>query len=121
MKPKRKSVYRSRNATLRALFERAGDPRKVICVPLDYAKRKHVALVCDGHGDILKDAFPVENNPAGVAWLIEQIRATARHRKIPKNQIFLGGEDEPAYVDGVSPRMVTFDRLMGLMGSVLAW
>lgn len=97
-KPKRKSVYRSQNATLRALFERAGDPRKVICVPLDYAKRKHVALVCDGHGDILKGAFPVENNPAGVAWLIEQIAATARHRKIPKNQIFLGGEDEPAYV-----------------------
>ena len=97
-KPKRKSVYRSQNATLRALFERAGDPRKVICVPLDYAKRKHVALVCDGHGDILKAAFPVENNPAGVAWLIEQISATARHRKIPKNQIFLGGEDEPAYV-----------------------
>lgn len=97
-KPKRKSVYRSQNATLRALFERAGDPRKVICVPLDYAKRKHVALVCDGHGDILKGAFPVENNPAGVAWLIEQISATARHRKIPKNQIFLGGEDEPAYV-----------------------
>ena len=98
LKPKRKSVYRSQNATLRALFERAGDPRKVICVPLDYAKRKHVALVCDGHGDILKVAFPVENNPAGVAWLIEQIAATARHRKIPKNQIFLGGEDEPAYV-----------------------
>jgi len=55
-------------------------------------------LLCDGHGNILKGAFPVENNPAGVAWLIEQITATARHRKIPKNQIFLGGEDEPAYV-----------------------
>jgi len=97
-KPKRKSVYRSQNTSLRVLFERAGDPRKVICVALDYAKRKHVALVCDGHGDILKGAFPVENNPAGVAWLIEQISATARHRKIPNNQIFLGGEDEPAYV-----------------------
>ena len=97
-KPKRKSVYRSQNAALRALFERAGDPRKVICVPLDYAKRKHVAFVCDGHGDILKGAFPVENTPAGVAHLIEQISATARHRKIPNNQIFLGGEDEPAYV-----------------------
>ena len=36
-KPKRKSVYRSQNATLRALFERAGEPSKVLCVPLDYA------------------------------------------------------------------------------------
>jgi len=97
-KPKRNSVYQSQNASLRALFERAGDPRKILCVALDYAKRKHVALICDGHGDILKSAFPVENNPDGIAFLIEQISATARHRKIPKNQIFLGGEDEPAYV-----------------------
>lgn len=92
------SVYRNQNALIRAVFERAGDPRKVLCVALDYAKRKHVALICDGHGDILKAAFPVENNAAGIDFLIEQISATARRRKIPQNQIFLGGEDEPAYV-----------------------
>lgn len=95
---KTKSIYRSQNVSLRAVFERAGDPRKVLCVALDYAKRKHVALICDGHGDVLKASFPVENNPEGIAFLIEQISATARRRKIPKNQIFLGGEDEPAYV-----------------------
>jgi transposase len=100
-----KSVYRSQNVSLRALFERAGDPRKILCVALDYAKRKHVALICDGHGDILKSAFPVENNVAGIAFLIEQISATARRRKIPKNQIFLGGEDEPAYVANFTAAM----------------
>lgn len=92
------SVYRNQNAHVRAVFERAGEGRKVLCVALDYAKHKHVALICDGNGDILKAAFPVENNAAGVAFLIEQISATARRRKIPKNQIFLGGEDEAAYV-----------------------
>ena len=92
------SIYRNQNALLRAVFERAGDPRKVLCVSLDYAKRKHVALICDGHGDVLKASFPVENSAEGIAFLIEQISATARRRKIPKNQIFLGGEDEPAYV-----------------------
>lgn len=92
------SVYRNQNALIRAVFDRAADPRKVLCVALDYAKRKHVALVCDGHGDILKAAFPVENNTAGIDFLIEEVTATARRRKIPKNQIFLGGEDEPAYV-----------------------
>ena len=99
-KPTRKiqSVYRNQNAIVRAIFERAGDPRKVLCVALDYAKRKHVALICDGHGDILKAAFPVENNAAGIAHLIKEISATARRRKIPKDQIFLGGEDEAAYV-----------------------
>ena len=99
-KPSRKiqSVYRNQNALVRAVFERAGDARKVLCVALDYAKRKHVALICDGHGDVLKASFPVENNAAGITHLIKEITATARHRKIPKDQIFLGGEDEAAYV-----------------------
>ena len=99
-KPSRKtqSVYRNQNALVRAVFERAGDARKVLCVALDYAKRKHVALICDGHGDVLKSSFPVENNAAGIAHLIKEITATARSRKIPKDQIFLGGEDEAAYI-----------------------
>jgi hypothetical protein len=96
--PQSQSVYRNQSILIRALFERAGDPRKVLCVSLDYAKRKHLALVCDGHGDILKAAFPVENNPAGIAFLIEQISATARRRNIPQNQIFFGGEDQASYV-----------------------
>lgn len=104
MKPSNKdskpcpSIYSNQDASLRALFERAGDARKVLCVAMDYAKRKHVAMICDGHGDVLKKPFAVENNPQGVAFLIEQISATARHRKIPQAQIFLGGEDEPSYV-----------------------
>lgn len=96
--PRSSSVYRNQNAQVRAIFERAGSARKVLCVALDYAKSKHVALICDGSGDILKSAFPVENNLAGVSWLIEQIAATARRRKITKDCIYLGGEDEAPYV-----------------------
>lgn len=92
------SVYRNQNSLIRTLFERAGDARKVLCVALDYAKRKHLALICDGNGDVLKSSFPVENNTAGIEYLLKEISATARHRKIPQNQIFLGGEDEAAYV-----------------------
>ena len=100
MKSSRKtqSVYRNQNALVRAVFERAGDARKVLCVALDYAKRKHVALICDGHGDVLKAAFPGDNNAAGLAHLIQDISAAARRRKIPKDQIFIGGEDEATYV-----------------------
>ena len=117
-KPTRKiqSVYRNQNAIVRAIFERAGDARKVLCVALDYAKRKHVALICDGHGDILKAAFPVENNAAGIAHLIKEISATARRRKIPKDQIFLGG------VNGVSPRGLTISLLLPLdRSTILTW
>jgi transcription elongation GreA/GreB family factor len=51
-------------------------------------------LICDGNGDVLKSSFPVENNAAGIEHLLKEISATARHREIPQEQIFLGGEDE---------------------------
>lgn len=92
------SIYRNQNALLRTLFERAADPRKVLCVALDYAKHKHVALCCDGNGEILKAPFAVDNTTEGVAFLIDQISVTARRCKIPKCNIFLGGEDEASYV-----------------------
>lgn len=93
-----KSIYRNQNSLLRAIFDRSGDPRRVLCVALDYAKAKHMALLCDGPGEILRKPFAVENSPAGVAFLIEQIKATASRRKIAKSNIFLGGEDAPSYV-----------------------
>ena len=119
-KSKSVSVYRNQNANIRAVFERAGSPRNVLCVALDYAKRKHVALVCDGHGDILKATFPVENNADGVAYLINQIESTARHRKIPRNQIFIGGEDEPAYVANFTAALRAKDYLVARVSAAMA-
>lgn len=92
------SIYRQQNEQIRILFNQADSPRKVLCIALDYAKHKHVALICDGNGEILKKAFPVINSVEGLAFLIEQVSATARRRSIPKTQIFFGGEDEPSYV-----------------------
>lgn len=96
---KQSSIYRNQSSCIRAIFDRAQSSRKVLCVALDYAKTKHVALICDGNGEILKKPFPVENSPEGVSFLLDQIAATARRRKIPDQQIFLGGEDTPSYVD----------------------
>jgi hypothetical protein len=59
---KTQSVYRKQNVLVRAVFERAGDARKVLCVAIGHAKRKHVARIRDGNGDVLKGSFPVENN-----------------------------------------------------------
>ena len=41
-------------------FKKASDPQKVLCVALAYAKRKHVDLICDGNGGVLKPSFPVD-------------------------------------------------------------
>lgn len=113
-KPSRKiqSVYRNSNALVRAVFERAGDARKVVRVALDYAKRKHVGLICDDHGVVLKASFPVENNAAGIAPLIKEVITTARRRKIPKDQIFFGGEDEAAYIANFTEALHAKDYLV---------
>ena len=54
---------------------------------LGVVEGKHVALICDGNGDILKAALPVENNPAGIDFLIKEVSATARRRKIPRKAV----------------------------------
>ncbi len=94
-----KSIYKTQCPQLQAIFEQAKSPEKIICVAVDYAKSKHVALVCDGTGDILKQPFTVFNSLEGVSFLTEQIDATARRRKIPRKHIFIGGEDFPSYVE----------------------
>jgi len=94
---KSRSIYRSQCDEIAAIFDTARSPAKVLCVALDFAKTTHVALICDGHGDILKQSIPVHNTGEGVAFLIDQINASARRRKIPRKHIFIGGEDIPNY------------------------
>jgi len=96
---RRRSIYRSQDSRIGAMFEIAGSPKKVVCFALDYAKTKHVALICDGNGDVLKGAFPVDNSREGVAYLLKELAVTMRRRKVPKSQVFIGGEDMPAYVE----------------------
>lgn len=94
-----KSVYHHQNSDLRNIFSAAKSYHKILCVAVDFAKRKHVALICDGHGDILKKPFPVHNSVEGADFLTEQILKTASRRKIPQTSIFVGGEDLPSYVE----------------------
>jgi len=70
------------------MFEIAGSPKNVVCVAVDYAKTKHVALICDGNGDVLKAAFPVDNSREGVAHLLKELPAKMRRSKVPKSQVF---------------------------------
>ena len=82
------SIYKNQCHQLRVLFDQAQSPKKVLCVPIDYAKSKHVGLICDGYGNVLKKPFTINNSQEGIDFLIDQVSATARRRKIPKSQIF---------------------------------
>ena len=91
------SIYSKQNPKIHALLEQAGDCRKVLAIALDYAKGKHMALFCNGLGDVLKKPFAVENSRPGLEGLLEEVQSTCTHRAIKNEHVFFGGEDRPPY------------------------
>lgn len=87
------------------MFEEAGDPAKLLCVALDYAKSAHTALVCNGRGDVLKSAFAVENTAEGCEKLLAAMRQCARQNRIDPQRVFFGGEDYPSYAENFLRRL----------------
>lgn len=94
---KKRNIYQNRSQELLRLFEEAGNRAKVMCVPIDYAKKNHVAMLCNGYGDILRKPFTVKNSPEGITYLMEQVTRSCRHRGIKKQHVFFGGEDANTY------------------------
>jgi transposase len=103
--PTKSSIYAHCNPQLIKLFEAAGHPAKVACVALDYAKAQHTALICNGLGDLLKGAFAVDNAPTGAGQLLQQVRSTAKQRRIRPEHVFFGGEDYPSYAENFVRRL----------------
>jgi transposase len=90
---KHKNIFSRQNQTILKLFEDAGHPAKVICVVLDYAKATHTALCCNGTGKVLKNPFPVKNNPEGLEFLTESVDKLCRKHQVSREHVFFGGED----------------------------
>jgi len=94
---KKRNIYQNRSQELLSLFEEAGNSAKVMCVPIDFAKKDHIVMFCNGYGDILHKPFSVKNSPEGIKDLAEQVTRSCRHRGISLNHVFFGGEDVNAY------------------------
>jgi hypothetical protein len=94
---KKRNIYQDRSQELSHLFEQAGSSSRIMCVPIDYAKKDHVAMFCNGYGDILRKPFGVRNDPEGVKYLIDQTTRSCRKRHIKKEHVFFGGEDVNSY------------------------
>jgi len=94
---KKRTIYSEQSQELHKLFEEAGTSEKVMCVPMDYAKKEHVVMFCNGHGDILRKPFSVKNNPEGITYLSDQVLRSCEHRNIHRNHVFFGCEDPGSY------------------------
>lgn len=89
----KRSIFTRQNQTLIDLFEDAGHPDKVLCIPIDYAKQTHVALCCNGSGKVLKKPVPVKNNGEGIEFLLKVVDDICRKHHIERKHVFFGGED----------------------------
>jgi transposase len=87
------SIFKKTNPAIENIFCLAGTPEKVMCIPFDYAKSKHTALVCNGAGKALRGAFIVHNTPEGVQFVDETVQGLCRKHGILKEHVFFGGED----------------------------
>lgn len=92
-----KSIFQRSNPAILELFKKAGSPEKVLCIPIDYAKREHMALACNGEGLQLRGPFVVHNNPAGVAFLVKAVAGLCRKHSIRREHVFFGGEDGSSF------------------------
>jgi transposase len=114
---KKRSIYQNRSQELYTLFESADNTSKIMCIPMDYAKKHHVAMFCNGYGDIIRKPFPVKNSPAGLDYLVDQVKRSCAHRGVQLQHVFFGGEDVSSY----SENFVHSLRSMGwLVASVNA-
>ena len=96
---KKRNIFQNQSQEILTLFKMAQDRSKVMCIPIDYAKKDHVAMFCDGNGDIIRKPFSIKNSPEGKDYLIDQVRKSCRHHGISLQHVFYGGEDCGSYTD----------------------
>lgn len=96
---KKRSIYAQQSQELLRIYEEAGASKKVLVGAIDYAKRDHVVMFCNGNGDILRKPFPVKNTTEGVEFLLAQVDGTCRHHRINPRHGFFGGEDCGSYTE----------------------
>jgi len=92
-----RSIFRKRNPDVEALFEKAGNKSKVMCVAFDYAKKTNTCLICNGNGGRLRKVFNVDNNMDGLKFLLGITKGLCKKHNIKHEHIFFGGEDCGAY------------------------
>ena len=87
------SIFKKSNPVIEKVFESSGSPRKILIVPLDYAKKTHTALFCNGDGQRLKAPFSVHNTPEGISFLLDLVEKICRKHTLKPEHVIFAGED----------------------------
>lgn len=111
----KKSIYPQRSQEVNALFEHV-EHRKILVVPIDFAKEIHEAQICRGTGEyLLKKPIRVYNSTLGLDYLAERIAKSCRKYGIDKSSVVVCGEDPPSFstnfIHGLKSRGLLFVRV----------
>ncbi len=94
------TVFRNCSQQLNELLS-SQSADKVIIVPVDFAKNKHVAKIGLGTGEYLhKRALIIHNNSTGIDFLEEWIEKFCQKLRIPKRNVIIATEDPHSYAKG---------------------
>ncbi|MCK5165403.1 MAG: transposase [Desulfobacula sp.] len=96
---KKKNIFQNQSQEILTLFEMAENRSKMMCVPMDYAKKDHMVLFCNGNGKILRKPFSIKNSLDGKRYLVDQVTKSCRHHGISLQHVLFGGEDCGSYAD----------------------
>jgi hypothetical protein len=96
---KKKNIFQNQSQEILTLFEMATDRSKVMCVPMDYEKKDHMVLFCNGNGKIIRKPFSIKNSLDGKHYLVDQVTKSCCHHGINLQHVFFGGEDCGSYAD----------------------
>ncbi len=77
---KKRNIFQNQSQEILTLFEAAQERSKVMCIPIDYAKKDHVVMFCNGNGRIIRKPFSIKNSPEGKDYLIDQVKKSCRHQ-----------------------------------------
>ncbi len=96
---KKRNIFQNQSQEILTLFEEAENRSKVMCVPIDYAKKDHMVMFCNGNGRIMRKPFSIKNSLDGKNYLVDQVTKSCRHHGIDLEHVFFGGEDCGSYAD----------------------
>lgn len=73
-------------------------PKKVLIVPIDFAKNKHVAKICDASGQYLhRKPMILHNHRKGLEYLVDRIKKSCSRRAIKEDSVIISCEDPHSY------------------------
>ena len=91
------SIYTNRSQVVTQMLKEV-EAKKILLVPLDFAKEKHVVRICDATGDYLhKKSFDVTNNQAGLDYLCQRIDSACGRKGIQKKHVLIATESPHSY------------------------